>query len=132
METSTDNFNLQQTLATIGQAMQAVFSHMLFDFALHGLILALVLAIIGFYFLQNKHPYGLPIIRVSKRLSVFCLVFALPGILYLTIHHCLPNAGVFSFNSIGILCFWAWVSAHLAAEEVNNTIVKKRSELSTK
>ena len=39
METSADGFNLHQTLVTIGHAMQSVFSHMLFDFALHGFIL---------------------------------------------------------------------------------------------
>jgi hypothetical protein len=57
METSTDSFNLQQTLATVGQAMQAVFSHMLFDFALHGLLLAFILTVLGFYLKKRQHPY---------------------------------------------------------------------------
>jgi hypothetical protein len=125
METGTDSFNLQQTLATIGQAMQAVFSHMLFDFALHGLFLVIVLVVLGFCLVRRQHPYGLPIITVAKRLAIFCLLLTIPGSVSLITQHHLPNAGVFSFNSIGLLGFWSLICTHLVAEEINNSIIKK-------
>jgi len=125
METSADSFNLHQTLATIGQAMQSVFSHMLFDFALHGFILAVVLAALAALLIRRKHAYGPPIMKVAKRIAAFCFLFAIPGSLYLIIHHHLPDAGVFSFNSIGLLGFWSLICTHLVAEEINNSIIKK-------
>jgi hypothetical protein len=125
METSIDSFNLHKTLAAIGQAMQSVFSHMLFDFALHGFILAFILAALGIILIRRKHAYGLSVIKVAKRISIFCGVFAVPGTLYLMVHHHLPDAGVFSFNSIGLLCFWSLICTHLVAEEINNSIIKK-------
>jgi hypothetical protein len=125
MGTGTDSFNLQQTLATIGQAVQAVFSHMLFDFALHGLLLVVILGLLGFCLARRQHLYSSAIFTVAKRLTIFCLVLALPGTLSLIIQHHLPNAGVFSFNSIGLLGFWSLICTHLVAEEINNSIIKK-------
>jgi hypothetical protein len=125
METSTDSFDLHKTLETIWQAMKSVFSHMLFDFALHGFILAFVLALVGALLIKRKHVYGWPVVNVAKRITMFCLVFSAPGSLYLIVHHHLPDAGVFSFNSIGLLCFWGLICTHLVAEEINNSIIKK-------
>jgi amino acid transporter len=128
METSTDGFDLHQTIETVWQAAKSVFSHMLFDFALHGFILALILALLASVFLKRKSPYGLPIVRVAKRITIFCLIFSLPGSLYLIMHHHLPDAGVFSFNSIGLIGFWSLICTHLVAEEINNSIIKKGIE----
>jgi hypothetical protein len=125
MESNIDSFNLHKTLATIWQAMQSVFCHMLFDFALHGFILVLILAIVGAVLLKRKHAYGPAVMQVAKRITVFCLILAIPGGLYLIIHHHLPDAGVFSFNSVGLLCFWSLICTHLVAEEINNSIIKK-------
>ena len=125
MDTSIDSFNLHKTLAAIGQAMQSVFSHMLFDFALHGFVLVLVLAVLGGILIKQQHIYGPPILRVAKRIAIFCSLVTIPGSIYLIRHHHLPDAGVFSFNSIGLLGFWSLICTHLVAEEINNSIIKK-------
>ena len=132
METSTDSFNLHETLAAIWRATQSVFSHMLFDFALHGFILVLILAALGGVLIKRQNAYGPAIIRVAKRIAIFCVVVAVPGTLYLLTHHYLPDAGVFSFNSVGLLGFWSLICTHLVAVEINNSIIKKNDTGGTK
>jgi hypothetical protein len=56
----------------------------------------------------------------------------MPGGLSLIIKHRLPDAGVFSFNSIGLLGFWSLICTHLVAEEINNSIIKKDGSKSVK
>jgi hypothetical protein len=123
METS--SFNLHQTIAIITKAIEAVVCHMLFDFALHGIIISIVLVIIAAYLSSQKSFYAPSILRVAKRIVIFCLVVAIPGALSLLINRCLPDAGVFNFNSIGLLSFWSLICVHLVFEEINNSIVKK-------
>jgi len=118
------SFNLHQTLGMIGTAIEAVVCHMLFDFALHGIILAALLIFISFCLSARKYAYAGCVGRVAKRMVIFCLVLALPGVLSLIINHQLPPAGVFSFNSIGLLCVWSLISVHLVFEEINSTIIK--------
>ena len=116
----TSSFNLHETLEIIKQAIQAVVCHMLFDFALHGIILAAFLILISFYLSASKYPHVHSIQRVAKRIVIFCLLLAIPGFISLIVNHHLPDAGVFSFNSIGLLCFWSLISVHLVFEEINN------------
>ena len=49
-----DHFNLDQTLHSMGQAVQAVAGHILFDAALHGLVVALIIALVGAILLLRK------------------------------------------------------------------------------
>ena len=100
METGTETFNLHKTIEAIGQAMQAILCHMLFDFALHGLLMAIVLVTLSIYLLKRKHAYAVSVRRVAKRITIFCLLLAIPGGLSLVLRHSLPAAGVFNFNSI--------------------------------
>lgn len=122
----TDSFNLHETLGIIKQAVKAVVCHMLFDFALHGIILAAFLTLVSFYLASCKYAHVQAIQRVAKRIIIFCLLLAVPGTLSLIINHGLPDAGVFSFNSIGLLCFWSLISVHLVFEEINNSIIKQK------
>ncbi len=123
METS--SFNLHQTIDILTTAVESVVCHMLFDFAVHGIIMAIVLIMIASYLSSLKHPYSESILQVAKRILVFNLFVALPGLVAFIIHHHLPDAGVFNFNSIGLLSLWSLISVHLVFEEINNTIVKK-------
>ncbi len=123
METTA--FNLHQTIDTITKAIEAVICHMLFDFALHGIVISIALVIIAAYLSSHKHPYAASMLRVAKRILIFCLFVAMPGALSLLINRHLPDAGVFNFNSIGLLSFWSLISVHLVFEEINNSIVKK-------
>jgi hypothetical protein len=72
METSSENFNLHATLASVGKAMVAVVCHMLFAWALHGLGMALVVALIGYIFYTRKHRFGVPLLYVARRTAIFC------------------------------------------------------------
>jgi hypothetical protein len=121
----TTNFNLHQTIDTITTAFEAVICHMLFDFAVHGFVMAFILALIAAFLSSRKSLYAMCIFRVVKRISIFSLLVSVPGLLSLIINRHLPNAGVFNFNSIGLLSFWSLISVHLVFEEINNTIVRQ-------
>jgi hypothetical protein len=120
MDALSANFNLHATLEAIGQGIVAVVCHMLFDWALHGLILAGIVALIGFA-LQRRYPnFGRPLLRVSKRTSIFCAVVCVPGCLWFVAYGRLPDAGVFNFNSLGLIGLWSLIYVHLSAEEINH------------
>jgi hypothetical protein len=121
----TTSFNLHQTIGIITKAIEAVVCHMLFDFAIHGIVMAIILVIIAAYLASRKHLYAGCILRVSRRISIFSLLVSVPGVLSLIINRHLPDAGVFNFNSIGLLSFWSLICVHLVFEEINNTIVKQ-------
>lgn len=123
METS--SFNLHQTIDMIVKAINAVVCHMLFDFAVHGLVMTAILISIGAFFFSRKHPFAPCIFTVAKRIAIFSLLLSVPGVISLLIARHLPDAGVFNFNSIGLLCFWSLISVHLVFEEINTTIVKE-------
>src|SRR5271170_8459640 len=99
MESGSENFNLHATLDAVGQAMVAVVCHMLFTWALHGLILAGVVALIGSILYKRKHTYGISLLYVARRTAIFCACVCVPGAIWLIVHGTLPDAGVFNFNS---------------------------------
>ncbi len=119
MEGISEGFNLQQTIQMIGQAFQAVVCHVFFDAALHGLVISLIFATIGFVLLKRKQKLGKPFISVGKRLALFCAVLMLPGVIALIMAGHLPSTGVFSINSLGFIVFWSLICVHLSAEEMN-------------
>lgn len=120
MDNVSDKFDLHATLEAVGQAAIAVVCHMLFDFAVHGLFMALILAVAGFSLRESSHRFGVPLLAVSRRIAIFCAVLALPGTLCLAIYGHLPPAGVFNFNSIGFISLWSLICVHLSAEEINH------------
>lgn len=126
-----DSFNLHQTIIAIQQAFFGVTCHMIFDAALHGFALALVLGAAGFILNLKKNRYGIPLMNVCKKLSLVCALLALPGaITFLILGHLAP-AGVFNVNSVGFIIFWSWISLHTFAEETNYCffIKDKKTEL---
>jgi hypothetical protein len=116
-----DKFDLSATLAAVGQAAMAVICHMVFQFAVHGLFMATLLAIAGVVLLSKRHHFGPPLLRVARRLAIFCAVLALPGVLCLVCWGALPSAGVFNVNSLGFICAWSLICLHLSAEEINHS-----------
>jgi len=120
METGSENFNLHATLQSIGQAMVAVVCHMLFAWALHGLVLAGLVAIVGSILYTRKHPYGVSLLYVARRTAIFCACVCVPGTIWFVMNGKLPDAGVFNFNSLGFIGFWSLIYLHLSAEEINH------------
>jgi hypothetical protein len=120
MEFASENFNLHATLAAVGQAALAVVCHMLFMWALHGLALAALVGLIGLILFKKGHRFGVPLMHVARRTAIFCLVVCLPGLAWLAAYSKLPDAGVFNFNSLGLIGFWSLIYLHLSAEEINH------------
>lgn len=112
-------FNLHATVVAIQQALFAVICHMLFDFAMHGFVLAISLGLLGFFMNLRGNRYGKPLMNVCRRLSIFCLALSSPGWITLLVQHHLPPTGVYNVNSIGFIIFWSMVCVHGVAEEMN-------------
>jgi uncharacterized membrane protein len=117
MESVSENFNLHATMQAIGSAAVAVIGHMLFKFAIHGLIMALVLMVVGFILAKRKHRFGKPLMLVTGRMCIFCAILCLPGAYFLVKDGQLPDAGVFNVNSYGFISLWSLIFLHLTAEE---------------
>ena len=118
MDSASEHFDLHATLASVGQALMAVFCHMLFMFSVHGLAMAAAIAVVAYVLKKRNHRFGLPLVKVAKRAAIFCIALALPGAYCLLVYGKLPDAGVFNFNSIGFFCLWSLIYLHLSAEEI--------------
>lgn len=121
MGSVSDKFDLHATLQAIGQAATAVVCHMLFEFAMYGLLMAVLLAIAGAFYLSKQHRFGRPLITVSRRVATTCLILSLPGAWTLVFYGSLPSAGVFNVSSIGFICAWSLIFLHLSAEEIEHS-----------
>ena len=119
METST-TFSFQQTVDACMQALGAIFCHVVFDAGLHGLFMALIVAAIGYACQLKGAKQGKPLLNVSKKLSIFCLIIMIPGFISLLTAHQLPPVGVYNVHSIGFICFWSLICLHISAEEMNH------------
>lgn len=115
-----ERFNLHETVVAVQNALYAVICHMLFVWALHGLVMGLVVGSIGFVLHRRNNRYGKPLMAVCRRLCVFTLVFMAPGLLAIVTQGHLPAAGVFNVNSLGFVVFWSLICVHLSAEEMNH------------
>ncbi len=126
-----ETFNLHRTVVAVQQALFAVVCHMVFDAAMHGLVMALALGIIGFGLNIRKNRFGKPLMDVCRRLSLFCLLLASPGAVTWTLQGHLPPTGVYNVNSIGFVIFWSLICLHLSAEEMNYCFFIKRDTAAT-
>jgi len=114
-----DKFDFQATLNAVGNAVVSVICHILFDFAMVGLGVAAVLAVLGFVMGQRKHRFEKRFYTVAKNISLACLGMALPGIGCLIFTGHLPESGVYVNFSLGFLVLWSMVTIYLCAEEMN-------------
>lgn len=119
MEGQAEKFNFQETVHEVGQAAIAVIGHCLFDAAVAGFVLALVLALVALVLSRSKHRFTKPLFSVSRRLSMVCAVVAVPGVLYLIFSGKLPNSGNYNVSFLGYIVWWSMVSVHMCAEEMN-------------
>ncbi len=113
------DFNFNLTLKNIEHAIVVVASRIIFDFGIHGLILAFLMLVIGIYGQNQSKKYGKPFMEVAKKLFITCFIFMIPGLISLLIHHNIPAAGVYNINSLGYLGLWSLITAYLCLEEMN-------------
>ncbi len=113
------DFNFSLLLKNIENAIVIVASRIIFDFGSHGLILATVVLIIGFYGKKKAKNYAKPFYEVAKKLYITCFIFMIPGILSLITHGSIPKAGVYNINSLGYLGLWSLITCYLCMEEMN-------------
>jgi hypothetical protein len=114
-----ESFNLHATIVAVQQAMFAVVCHILFDAAVHGLVMAMAVGVAGFVLNARKNRFGKPLMNVCRRVSLICSILAFPGVLAILFLGHLPPAGVYNANSIGFVIFWSLICLHLSAEEMN-------------
>lgn len=119
MDDSLTKFNFQATLQSIQQAAYSVVCHIIFDFALHGFLIVLVLMICGFVLGQRKHRFSRPLFSVAQRVGIACGLLMTPGLICLAVTRTLPATGVYSGASLGFIVFWTMVTIYLCAEEMN-------------
>ncbi len=124
MDSISANFNLHATIQATEQALVAVSCHMLFKFALHGLFMAFLVAIIGFVLAVRKQRFASSLIKVAETASIYCFIMAIPGAICLLVCGKLPDAGVFNFNSVGLICLWGLIYLHLSAAEIYHADLK--------
>ncbi len=114
-----EHFNLDATLALVGQAFAALICHIGFDAAYHGLIFAALIGVSGIIMGARGLRFGKPLVAVCKKLSLFCVLLITPGLLCLAITGQLPSTGTFQISSAGFIAFWSLICLHLSAEEMN-------------
>jgi len=85
----------------------------------HGLFVAAVFFICGGILLMRKNRLSRPFFAVGKKLGIFCAVVAAPGLITLATSGSLPPVGVYNVNSLGFLCLWSLICAHMLGEETN-------------
>jgi hypothetical protein len=128
MEKSVDSFNFKEVLQQVWDAVYGIACHIVFDGAVHGLAIALILVAVGFYLLGKKHKIAKPFIAGGRKLAILCSIFALPGLVVLLTSGKLPPVGVYTMNSLGYIAFWSLFSAHLVGEELNYQCTVKKPE----
>ena len=119
MDRSVEKFDFQATVRSVGEAVVSVICHILFDFALVGIGVAIVLAICAVVLKGRKHHFARPFFVVSRRIATACAVLAVPGCGFLLATGHLPESGVYLNFSFGFLVLWSMVTIYLCAEEMN-------------
>ncbi len=119
MERLSDNFSYAETVHTIQEAAVNIFCRIIFDWAVHGLAVALLLLTFGLILLVRKNRLSKPFFAIAKKLGIFCSIVAAPGLITLVTTGSLPPVGVYNVNSLGFLCLWSLICAHMLGEETN-------------
>ncbi|MBU6453210.1 MAG: hypothetical protein KGS72_15610 [Cyanobacteria bacterium REEB67] len=128
MEKGLTHFSFKETLHTVLDAAYSVFCHIIFDWAVHGLLVAAVLVIASLILASRHHRLSRPFMAIARRLAIFSAIVAAPGLFTLATTGALPAVGVYNINSIGYICFWSLICAHALGEETNYQLVVKAEE----
>lgn len=133
MERLSDNFSYSETVHAVQEAAVNIFCRIIFDWAVHGLAVALFLLVFGLILLARKNKLSKPFFGIAKKLGIFCAIVAAPGLITLATTGSLPPVGVYNVNSLGFLCLWSLICAHALGEETNyQWFVKSTSEEQSK
>ncbi len=119
MEKAYGDFSVSETMQHVTAAAYGVFCHIIFDGAVHGLVVALILLTTGALLSTRKHRLAAPFLIVGKKLLIFCLIVASPGLYTFLTTHALPPVGNYNINSIGYFSLWSLICAHGLGEEIN-------------
>lgn len=111
--------DLAPIYAAVGHAFNVVVCTIGVQVALHGAILALIIGIVGLICVKQRRPSGKPLLVVCRKLTIFCAIIAIPGVLTLAATGELPPVGHLRLNSFGLFGFWSLIIAHLSMEEMN-------------
>lgn len=114
-----EHFSLAATMDALGQATVAIICRIGFDAAVHGLIVAFIIAVIGLVLASRQHRYGKPLLSVFKKMAIFCSALAVPGVICLISSGKLPPVNSLQLSSVGLIGFWSLVVLHLCMEEMN-------------
>jgi hypothetical protein len=119
MDRSVEKFDFQATVRSVGEAVVSVICHILFDFAIVGICVAIVLSICAVVLKGRNHHFARPFFVVSRSIATACAVLAVPGCGFLLATGHLPESGVYLNFSFGFLVLWSMVTIYLCAEEMN-------------
>ncbi len=115
-----ERFDLEATIALILNALSAVVCTVGFQAAVHGLIVALIICLVALIAMKRQSKTAQPLLVVFRKISIFCVVLSVPGVICLVTSGKLPQVNQLELNSFGLIGLWALVTAHLCMEEMNH------------
>ena len=119
MPTSTETFDLGATVNMVLQALFAVISNIGFQAATAGLVVACIIGGIGYVGLLRGQRHGKPLLKVFRKVTIFCCAMAVPGAACLLAGGHLPPVNQLRLHPVGLIGFWALLIAHFCMEEFN-------------
>jgi hypothetical protein len=119
MPTTTEPFDLGATAGMVYQALIAVISNIGFQAASAGMIVAGLIGLLGYIALLRKQHQAKPLLNVFRKVTIFCIILAVPGALCLLTSGHLPQVNQLQLHPLGLIGFWSLVIAHLCLEEFN-------------
>ena len=122
----TEHFDLAATIDAITQAIVSITCRIGFEAAVHGLVLAGVVLAASLFYATRKHRFAKPLVTVAKKLSIFCGIIAIPGVISLVSTGKLPQVNSLQLSSVGLIGFWTLVTLHLCMEEINFQLIQSR------
>ncbi len=122
----TEHFDLAATMDAITQGIVSIVCRIGFEAAVHGLVLAGVVLAASLFYATRKHRFAKPLVTVAKKLSIFCAIIAIPGVISLVSTGKLPPINSLQLSSVGLIGFWTLVTLHLCMEEINFQLIQSR------
>lgn len=119
MENPDPAFNFTETVNTVFAALNGVVCHIFFDAALHGLLVAAIVALVSLALKPKRENLTKPILVAAGKLAITCAIFTIPGFITLVLTGTLPETGYYNIHSIGFIGFWSLASVWLVGEQIN-------------
>src|ERR1700679_4030332 len=97
------HFNLAATMNAIWHAIVAIVCRIGFDAAVHGFCVAGVVLAVALYLSARRHRYGKPLLAVFRKMTIFCSILVLPGLICLVTAGKLPPVNSLQLSSFGLI-----------------------------